>query len=331
MRPYISDIGVYLPEKIVSSVDLERIINKKGKLISEGSLEKLFGVRERRYAESPVQVSDMGANAARSMVDKHGAGEIDCLIFASACSDLIEPATANIVHAKLGLRCPAFDVKNACNSFVTALQVAGSFIESGVYKKILITSGEKLSISVRLEPKDEAELKKGLASLSFGDAGSAVMVEASPNGCGIYFQKFKTIGRYWELCTILGGGSMFPFDVEKNYFEGKTSELAHVFASEGCGFLHECFSEAGWSLKDVDHIFTHQVSSRSFEILAAVLGVQADRIHQINESFGNIASVSIPLSLHMAEQDGSLKHGDKIAVIGLAAGISLSVQLMVWK
>lgn len=330
MRPYISDIGIYLPEKIISSLELERIINKRGKLLSEGSLEKLFGVRERRYAEASVQVSDMGAQAAHGIVERYGANEIDCLIFASACSDLIEPATANIVHAKLGLQCPAFDIKNACNSFVTALQVACSFIDSGTYKKILITSGEKLSNSIRFQPT-EVELKKGLASLSFGDAGSAVLVQASPNGCGMYFQKFRTVGKHWSLCTILGGGSMFPFDIDKNYFEGKTSELAYVFASEGCEFIQACLSEVDWTFEEIDYIFTHQVSSRSFEILATALGVSVDKIIQINENFGNTASVSIPLSLHLADQAGKLKHGNKIAIIGLAAGISISIQLMVWK
>ena len=331
MRPYISDIGVYLPERIVTSAELEGIVNSKAKFLEEGTLERLFGVRERRFAEPHVQVSDLSANAARTVVEKHGAAEIDCMIFASACSDLIEPATANIVHAKLGLQCPAFDVKNACNSFVTALQIACSFIDSAVYKKILIVSGEKLSNTIRFDPLDDKAVRKGLASLSFGDAGSAVMVEASQNGCGMYFQKFKTVGKYWKLCTILGGGSMFPFDTEKNYFEGKTSELAQVFIAEGGTFVRRCFKEAGWSPSEVDYVFTHQVSARTFEIMACILGIPVNRIIQVSGSFGNTAAASIPLSMYVAEQNGLLKHGNKIAIIGLAAGISISVQLMIWK
>lgn len=253
------------------------------------------------------------------------------MIFASASSDLIEPATANIVQEKLGLDCPAFDVKNACNSFVTALQIASSFIDSGIHKKILITSGEKLSNSIRFEPEDAEDLKKRLASLSFGDAGSAVMVEGSANGCGLYLQKFKTVGKHWGLCTIKGGGSMFPFEQDKNYFEGKTSELAKVIITEGYRFLQSCFSEPGWTLSDIDHVITHQVSMKSFEILAANSGFPIHKMIQVCDLYGNIASVSIPLSLHIAEKKGILKHGDKIAIIGLAAGISISIQLMVWK
>lgn len=331
MRAYISDIGVFLPERTVSSAELEAIVNKNGKMIPSGSIERLFGVRERRYAASHIQASDLGANAARPLVETHGAESIDCMIFASACSDLVEPATANIVQEKLGLNCPVFDVKNACNSFVTSLHISSSFIDTGVYKKILIISGEKPSDSIRFEPATEEDLKTNLASLSFGDAGSAVMVEGSVNGCGLYFQKFKTVGKHWELCTIKGGGSMFPFEGGRNFFEGKTSELANVFVAEGGAFLQSCFVESGWTMADIDYVITHQVSQKSFEVIASTLGFPLDRMIQACNLYGNTASVSIPLSMHLAEKKGLLKHGDKIAIIGLAAGISISIQLMVWK
>lgn len=278
-----------------------------------------------------MQVSDMGANAARSMVEKHGAETIDCLIFASASSDLIEPATANIVQEKLGLHCPVFDVKNACNSFVTALQIASSFIDNGTYSKVLITSGEKLSNSILFHPCNEDEMRKRLACLTFGDAGSAVMIERSMNGVGMYFQQFKTVGKHWELCTIKGGGSMYPFDPDKNYFEGKTAELAYILAEEGSKFVQSCFSRSDWSMTDIDHVITHQVSARSFEALAHHTGLPFNKMIRVCDTYGNVAAASIPLSLYTADKKGLLKHGDKIAIIGLAAGISISVQLMVWK
>lgn len=124
---------------------------------------------------------------------------------------------------------------------------------------------------------------------------------------------------------------MYPFDPDKNYFEGKTAELAKVIIAEGADFFLSCFTEPGWSLADIDHVFTHQVSTRSFEILAANSGFPIDKIIQVFDLFGNVASVSIPLSLYVADEKGLLKHGDKIAIIGMAAGISISIQLMVWK
>jgi 3-oxoacyl-(acyl-carrier-protein) synthase III len=331
MRPCINGIGIHLPERIVSSSELEQVINQGQPIIPEGSIERLFGVRERRFAAEQIQASDLAANAAREMLGNHNFDDVDCLIFASACGDLIEPATANIVQAKLGLHCPSFDVKNACNSFVSALQIACSFIQSGGYRKILITSGEKLSNSIRFNLDDSEALKRNLASLSFGDAGAAVMVETSPNGSGMYFQKFKTVGKHWPLCTVPGGGSLYPHDADKLFFDGRTSELAVVFAEEGVGFVRKSVEEAGWAWDDIDLLFTHQVSTRSFEALSFALDVPLEKIVRINCEYGNIASVSIPLSLHLAEKQGRLRHGSKIAMIGLAAGISISVQLMVWK
>ena len=330
MKPYISEIEVYLPPRRVSSEEIETLVNRKGKFVPAGSVERIFGVKERRFADHATQVSDLAANAARPIVDKHGPDNIDCLMFASACSDLIEPATANIVQDKLGLTCPAFDVKNACNSFVTALQIAQAFIVAGTYRRILIATGEKLSNSIKLDIQKGEDLEGRLAALSFGDAGSAVLIEASPNGRGIVFQRFKTSGKHWPLCTIQGGGSMFPFEMEKNYFVGKTAELSEIMFEEGAGFVINCYKDAGWSLDDVKHIFTHQVSERTFAQVAGFFSIPEEKFHKVVGEFGNTASASIPLALHRAAQDGKLNKGDKVAIIGLAAGISISVQLLVW-
>jgi 3-oxoacyl-[acyl-carrier-protein] synthase-3 len=330
MKPYISEVEIFLPQRKVSSEEVEQLVNRNGNFVPAGSVERMFGVKERRFADAHTQVSDLAANAARKIVDKRGKDAIDCLVFASACSDLIEPATANIVQHKLGLNCPAFDVKNACNSFVTALQIAQSFIVSGTYQRILIATGEKLSNSIRLDIHCDEDLKGRLAALSFGDAGSAVLVEASHNGSGIIFQRFKTSGKHWPLCTIQGGGSMFPFEMEKNYFIGKTSELASVMFEEGADFITQCFNDAGWTLQDVDHIFTHQVSERTFDQVATFFGIPKEKFHRVVSEFGNTASASIPLAIHAAAVQGKLKKGDKVAIIGLAAGLSISVQLLLW-
>jgi acyl-CoA:acyl-CoA alkyltransferase len=330
MKPYISEIEIFLPERKVSSEEVEQLVNRNGKFVPAGSVERMFGVKERRYADEKTQVSDLAANAARKIVDKRGKESIDCLVFASACSDLIEPATANIVQDKLGLSCPAFDVKNACNSFVTALQIAQAFIVAGTYRRILIATGEKLSNSIKLEINSDDDLKDRLAALSFGDAGSAVLIEASMNGRGIIFQRFKTSGKHWPLCTIQGGGSMFPFEMDKNFFKGKTSELSEVMFEEGAEFVAGCFQDAGWNMNDADHIFTHQVSERTFEQVAEFFKIPEEKFHKVIEEYGNTASASIPLALHKAALEGKLKKGDKVAIIGLAAGISISVQLMVW-
>ncbi|MEM9986142.1 MAG: ketoacyl-ACP synthase III, partial [Bacteroidota bacterium] len=216
-RAYIKDLAVYLPEQVVDNEEVEARINRVSALMPAGVLQKLFGIQERRQAKEDEQVSDLAAKAACELLQRHPEEEIDFLIFASACSDLIEPATANIVQHKLDLHCPAMDMKNACNSFVSAMMAADAMIQAGFYRRILVVSGEKPSDSINYQVRDLDHLKRALAAFTLGDAGAAAILEASPNESGIVYQKFLTAGQHWPLCTIPGGGSMYPHDASKNY------------------------------------------------------------------------------------------------------------------
>ena len=326
----IADLSVYHPERIVPNSELEMRLNAGKKVLPEGSLERLFGLRERRFAAADEQVSDLAAKAAQPIVQRIMADQIECLIFAAACSDLIEPATCNIVQHKLGLRCPAMDIKNACNSFTSALMTAGSLIASGMYQNVLVVNGEKLSDAIRYDIKTEAQLRRHLAAYSLGDAGAAALVTASDDDSGFVFQRFMTRGEHWELCTIKGGGSMYPHDLDQNYFEGQTDALKTVLAEEANAFLRACLQEAGWEVRDIQHVFTHQVSSGTFRLIANMTGLNPDACEQVFTNFGNTAAASIPLAIHQRLQRGELQKGDKVVLLGLAAGVSVSVQLMIW-
>ena len=139
-----------------------------------------------------------------------------------------------------------------------------------------------------------------------------------------------TRGSHWELCTIKGGGSMFPQDVTKNYFEGKTAELKDVLLTEAKTFTLDCIEKGGWKIEDIDHLVTHQVSLQSFEVICQSLGIPLSKNISVFEEYGNTAGSAIPLSLHKGMDEGLFKKGDKIVVLGLAAGISACVQLIVW-
>lgn len=326
----IADLSVYLPERVVPNCVLEKRLALPGQSVPENVLERLFGVRERRFAAPGEQVSDLAAQAAHPLVKRWGAGKIDFLIFAAACADLIEPATANIVQHKLGLQCPAMDVKNACNSFTTGLLTASSLIAAGHCTRVLVVNGEKLSDAIRTEFDDEAQLCRHLAAFSLGDAGAAALVAASGDGSGFQYQRFLTRGEHWPLCTIPGGGSLFPHDVEKTFFEGQTSGLKDVMAVNGAPFFHQCLAEAGWAPADVQHLITHQVSAQSTRLISRMTQVPPERIEEIYPDCGNTAAAAIPLALHRRWQRGAIRPGDRVALLGLAAGLSVSVQLMVW-
>ncbi len=330
IRSKITKVSGFITGNIVTSKELEGIINKKEFHLYNGFIESKFGIKQRFFAGNNVQASDLAVGAGIKIVDSIAAGSIDCLIFAAGSSDLIEPATANIIQSKLNLTCPCFDIKNACNSFVNGLQVADAFIKTGLYKCILIVTGEKLSSIIKFEPENKEDLTKRLASLSMCDAGTAALVEMSFDDSGLYNQVFETFGKHWHLCTVPGGGSMYPHDGSKVYFEGKTKELRDVFLQEKGRIVETCLANAGWKLSDIDHVFMHHVSQSTFDIVATSLNIPIEKFYSIIENYGNMAAASIPFALSKAVEDGLLKKGDKLLIIGLASGISISIQLMIW-
>lgn len=177
----IRSIGTYLPERVVCNTDLEEKIQDVGIRLPDGSLKKMFGIESRRYAAPCQQVSDMACLASEYLWNTVDKSCIDLLIFASASGDMIEPATASIIQNKLGLTCPSFDVKNACNSYVTALHLAHALLKGEFYDNIFILTSEKLSDTVRLQPTSMEDFKSNLASFSFGDAATATLLCKSDN------------------------------------------------------------------------------------------------------------------------------------------------------
>lgn len=325
-RAKIADLSVCLPERVVTNAELET----RAKVLPAGSLERLFGIRERRFAAPAEQVSDLAAHAARPIVERTGADRIGFLIFAAACSDLIEPATCNIVQVKLGLRCPAMDVKNACNSFTTGLMTASSLIAAGICDNVLVVNGEKLSDAIRPVPGRGAQLREHLAAYSFGDAGAAALVTASDDDSGFHFQRFMTRGEHWPLCTIPGGGSMHPHEADKHFFVGYTTGLRAVLEDSAEAFYHDGLREAGWKAAEVRHLFSHQVSVTSSRLIARLARLKPAQCEVVFPYFGNTAAASIPLAMYHRYRRNELHKGDKVAVLGLAAGVSLSLQLLIW-
>ncbi|MCE6991841.1 3-oxoacyl-ACP synthase III family protein [Dyadobacter sp. CY323] len=324
----IKYVSAYLPENVVYNQQIEDKIRFEGKKIDQGFLEKLFGSRTRRIASDDMQVSDLASQAAQSVINANRDTVIDLLIFAAASSDLIEPATANIIQGKLGLTCPVMDIKNACNSFVSAIQVSSAFIEAGMYENILVVCGEKLGEVVNYSPQTSEELRKCISGYSLGDAGAAMLL--GKNGSEIVYQKFRSWGEYWQLCTVEGGGSMAYRDYDKYYFQSDSRGLKKIFEDEGPKFVNECLNESGWRRGDIDCVVSHQISSTTTDQIARYSGIPASRFVNTFGKYGNTAAATIPLALNEAIEAGKLTKGDKLMLLGLGAGVSLSVQLVEW-
>jgi 3-oxoacyl-[acyl-carrier-protein] synthase III len=138
------------------------------------------------------------------------------------------------------------------------------------------------------------------------------------------------VGRHWPLCTIPGGGSRFPHQPDMQYFEGLTSSLRGIIIREAGDIVEAGFACTGWTREEVRHVFVHQVSVGTFQAVAREIGIPVGRFTQVVSRYGNMAAASIPVAMHEALQTGQLRKEDKILVIGLAAGVSISVQFMIW-
>lgn len=335
LKVKINGIGIALPPGRVTSAQLEKNIRRHSWFMAplkNGTVERLTGIRERRKLEPHLDASYLAAEAGKAaLLDANlTPSDIDCLIFAAASSDIAEPATANLVQVALGATCPVFDIKNACNSFVSGIEVAEALLLSGKYKKILVTNGEVPSRVVRTSVRGVAALKKAFAGYTLGDAGAAMVLGISDDESGILTSRFATYGEHWHLSAVLGGGVRHPRDPDKGYFEGHTSGLKQVFIDIGPKQIHEVLSLVGWTFDDVDCVVAHQVSMRSFDHLAREAKIPKEKMMIVLPDLGNMVSASIPVALYHAREEGRIQKGSKVVLIGLASGVSMSTTALIW-
>lgn len=330
----IASVASVLPPTILSSLELEERVRHASSsiLFPEGTIERLTGVRHRRVASDNQHVSDLAIEAGRKALAQVGRTitDIDLLLFAAASGDITEPATANIIAAELGASCPVFDIKNACNSFLNGMEVANALIQTGAYQRILLVNGETPSRVVRTTVNGQEGLRRAFAGYTVGDAGAAMILERSETDRGILGSIFMSRPEHWPLSTVLGGGSRFPRDPEKMYFEGETSGLKHVFVEFGPPIVHQLLSKVGWTVDDPDVIITHQVSMKSFDLIVEKIGFDKSKLVIVLPELGNMVSASIPVALDIAQQEGKLKPGAKVLLLGLAAGVSIAPMALRW-
>ena len=327
MNSKITWIGYYLPQNKITSSEIEHRIFTTFASMPHGIIKEMTWVESRYFVSEGEYASDLATKAATIALKNSGIykEEIELLIFASASQDIIEPATANIIQKNLGMSCPVFDVKNACNSFMNGLDIADSFIKCWKYKNILICSGETPSKVIKFDVSTKDEFKNYFAGYTFGDAGSAIVLSKSEENDGILFRYFYSDGSDWDIATIMWGGARFPHDDSKNYFAGNPGKIRDKFISIGSHDFDEGLKKLGWEKKDIKKVFVHQVAMSNFEHLVDILWIPHDIFSIILPEFGNIASCCIPTSFAKYWETNELRKWDKFVFIGFASGFSYGV------
>jgi 3-oxoacyl-[acyl-carrier-protein] synthase-3 len=322
-----------LPERVVTSEELERrlapLYERLG--LSPGRIELMSGIRERRSFERGTRPSTIAARAGERALEQSGVPRerIGLLIHAAVCRDFLEPATASVVHHRLELpaTCAAYDVSNACLGFANALCIAASAIERREIDAALVVSGEdggplveETIQALTTDPRaGRAELKRAYASLTIGAGGAAfVLAHRSIARASTRLLGCVTLAdtAAHELCQgdVRPGGSgpLMETDAEA------LLQAGNALAARTWPRL---LAELGWRAEDVARIVTHQVGSAHRRLLFETLGLDLALDFPTVETLGNIGSVSLPLSFSLAREQGKIRAGDRVALLGIGSGL----------
>jgi 3-oxoacyl-(acyl-carrier-protein) synthase III len=331
MRSRIEAVGSYVPPRVVTSREIEV---RLGAAAEPGWLEGLTGVRNRRYADEGVTSSQLAIEALHDMIgrSRYTWSEVDCLIVGSASPDFLEPATANVIQEALGLTGTGFDVNNACNGFATSLQIADSFVRTGVYRCIAVACGEMISpfIPWHLAAGLETPLSC-IGALTLGDGAGAALVTRSESLRGIQAMSFMTEPTHWRAATVLGGGSLHPHDPSIHYFTSNPGILFEDAKNHVPGLIDRTLAKAGWTRGDVDLIVGHQVSLAMTRKLTELFDRDLDFAVNTYPELGNNAAASIPIALHAALSQGRIERGTKLLLVACAAGFAAGIIAIEWE
>lgn len=335
VRSRIAAVATYLPETIRSAAETEERLRRGNPnlRLATGIVARLTGVERVHLRPEGWQTSDLAAAAARRALGE-SPGPVDLLLFASASQDMIEPATSHIVAAKLGLDCPVMDVKNACNSVLNALQVADALITTGQYRRVLVAGGEQPSHAVRWNLDDQQQFLRSFAGYTMSDAGAAVVLERVDGPGermpqpGILGSRFIARSEHWSIGTLGTGGSVDPHAENGSYFDMDGAALQRAFTELGVGLVEQTIGALGFTLDELDFIAIHQVALAYHETIVDVLGIDPARTLVTIAEHGNLASVTLPLQLQLAQERGIVGPGSLVALVGLAGGISLGAMVV---
>lgn len=317
----IAGLGYHVPPQVVTSAELEQRLG-----LPPGWIERVTGVRERRYAGNATSAG-MAAAAARMALEHAGmaVGDLDAIICASAAPQQAIPCTAVFVQRELGApegRSTCFDLNATCMSFLLALQAAAALLASGAYGRILVASSEHPDRSLNFADPESAVL--------FGSAAAAAVLtraEASSGSC-LALSRFATHSSLAGLSELRGGGTLHhPNDPattpETNTFHMQGLAAFKKVARLMDGFLDDFFATCPWQREEFDAVIAHQGSRHVVELLHRRFGFGEHQIISNLAVRGNCIAASIPLALAEAVHAGRIARGQKVLLLGAGAGFTL--------
>lgn len=309
----ITGTGSYLPPKIMTNKDLERIVDTTDQWIFERT-----GIRRRHVAEEQG-ASDLAVVAAQRALDMAGKSpeDVDLIVMGTSTPDLVFPSTACLLQQKLGIRNggAAFDVNAACAGFSYALSVADKFVRSGSNQCALVVGSEAMTRLMDWTDRTTCVL--------FGDGAGAVVLEASDKP-GILSTHIHADGQYEDLLYVSGGISRpaAMMEAEGVYLKMKGNDVFRTAVKTLGRIVDETLAANQMSKADIDWLVPHQANIRIIQATAKKLSMSMDNVVVTVGEHGNTSSASIPLALDVAVRDGRIKRGDTLLLEAFGGGFT---------
>ncbi|MEE8328503.1 MAG: beta-ketoacyl-ACP synthase III [Thermodesulfovibrionia bacterium] len=321
----ITGTGSYVPKKVLTNVDLERMVNTSDKWIIERT-----GIRERRIADSAEAASDLGVIASKRALESAGVKpkEIDMIIVATVTGDMPFPSTASFIQSKLGVKDAAvFDLNAACTGFLYGLSVADNFIKGRNFKKILLVGTEILSRFTDWEDRSTCIL--------FGDAAGASVIEPTSKNRGILSIHLHSNGTLWDLLYLPGGGSKHPPSKDSirkrmNYIKMKGNQTFKIAVRTLEKLALDTLKANGIKPSDLSLLIPHQANLRILQATAKRLNLPMDKVVVNIDKYGNTSSASIPMALDEAVRTGRVRQNDYILLEAFGGGLTWGSALIKW-
>ena len=313
----ILSTGSYVPEKVLTNFDLEKMVKTSDEWISTRT-----GIKERRIADKNECTSDLAYNAAVRAIEKAkiSVDDIDLIIVATISPDAPMPATACYLQKKLkAFNAAVFDISAACSGFIYGVAIAKAFITSGLYKRILLVGVETLSRITDWTDRNTCVL--------FGDGAGAMIFEASQQDNDIVSTYLGADGTHTDILNIPAGGTTNPTTLETvqqkmHFVKMIGKEVFKVSVSKMAVAVNKAQELAGLTDKDINLYIPHQANLRIIEAVAKKAGVTKENVYINVHKYGNMSAATTIVALDEALQEGRIKKGDLVELVAFGAGLT---------
>jgi 3-oxoacyl-[acyl-carrier-protein] synthase III len=312
--------GRYLPEKVLTNADLEKMLDTTDEWIRSRS-----GIERRHVVSDGEGTTDLCEKASRAALEAAGIGpeELDMIVVGTTTPDQVFPNAGVLLQARLGVHgCPAFSVEAACTGFIYALAVADKFVQTGSARTVLVVGAEAITRMIDWNDRATAVL--------FGDGAGAVVLRADATP-GVVSTHLHADGQYKDLLyfpTGVGLG-MAPVGGD-NSIQMKGNEVFKVAVNTLGRIVDETLEANGLEKKDIDWLIPHQANIRIIQATAKKLEMPMERVILTVQDHGNTSAASVPMALDVAVRDGRIKRGDLLLLEAFGGGFTWGSALVRW-